>query len=41
MRGWRWTFKPRGDDGNAYIVRHDEQSKTWELTMFRAEHVSD
>ncbi|MGH8639756.1 MAG: hypothetical protein ACREUZ_21725 [Burkholderiales bacterium] len=31
--------KLRGDDGNTYIVRHDEQSKTWELTMFRAEHV--
>jgi len=32
-------FKLRGDDGNTYIVRHDEQSKTWELTMFRAEDV--
>ena len=32
-------FKLRGDDGNTYIVRHDEQSSTWELTMFRAEHV--
>lgn len=34
-------FKLRGDDGKTYIVRHDEQSKTWELTMFRAEHVSE
>ena len=31
-------FKLRGDDGNTYIVRHDEQSNTWELTMFRAGH---
>jgi hypothetical protein len=34
-------FKVRGDDGNTYIVRHDEQSNTWELTMFRAEHLSE
>jgi len=32
-------FTLRGDDGNTYIVRHDEQSNTWALTMFRAEHV--
>jgi hypothetical protein len=31
-------FKLRGDDGNTYIVRHDERSSSWELTMFRAEH---
>lgn len=31
-------FKLRGDDGNTYLVRHDEQSNRWELTMFRAEH---
>jgi hypothetical protein len=31
-------FKLRGD-GNTYLVRHDERSNTWELTMFRAEHV--
>ena len=32
-------FKLRGDDGNTYLVRHDERSDTWELTMFRAGHV--
>lgn len=32
-------FKLRDDDGNTYLVRHDERSNTWELTMFRAEHV--
>jgi hypothetical protein len=32
-------FKLRGDDGNMYLVRHDERSNTWELTMFRAQHV--
>src|SRR4051812_46256017 len=32
-------FKLRGADGNTYLVRHDERSSTWELTMFRAEHV--
>ena len=31
-------FKLRGADGNTYLVRHDERSNTWELTMFRAEH---
>jgi hypothetical protein len=31
-------FKLRGDDGNTYLVRHDEHSSRWELTMFRAEH---
>jgi hypothetical protein len=30
-------FKLRGADGNIYLVRHDERSNTWELTMFRAE----
>ena len=29
-------FKLRGADGETYLVRHDEQSNTWELTMFRA-----
>ena len=33
-------FKLRGADGNTYLVRHDERSNTWELTMFRAEHTS-
>ena len=31
-------FKLRGADGDIYLVRHDELSSTWELTMFRAEH---
>jgi hypothetical protein len=34
-------FKLRGDDGHTYIVRHDEPSHTWELTMFRAEGVRE
>src|SRR5213594_1677704 len=29
-------FKLRGADGHTYLVRHDERSDTWELTMFRA-----
>jgi hypothetical protein len=28
-------FKLRAD-GDTYLVRHDERSNTWELTMFRA-----
>ena len=31
-------FKLRGADGNMYLVRHDERSDAWALTMFRAEH---
>ena len=34
-------FKLRGDDGNTYLVRNDERSSTWELTMFRAPHVGE
>ena len=30
-------FKLRGVDGDTYLVRHDQRSNTWELTMFRAE----
>lgn len=30
-------FKLRGADGDTYLVRHDERSNTWELTMFRRE----
>jgi hypothetical protein len=30
-------FKLIGEDGDTYLVRHDERSGTWELTMFRAE----
>ena len=33
-------FKVRGEDGDTYLVRHDERSNTWELTMFRAERIS-
>ena len=33
-------FKVRGDDGNTYLVRNDERSSTWELTMSR-ENVSE
>jgi hypothetical protein len=32
-------FKLRGADGGIYVVRHDEGSGTWEVTMFRAGHV--
>ena len=32
-------FKLRGSDGDTYLVRHDDRSDTWELTMFRAERV--
>ncbi|HEY6995589.1 MAG TPA: hypothetical protein VH397_17930 [Xanthobacteraceae bacterium] len=28
-------FKVKGDDGNVYILRVDEPSGAWELTMFR------
>jgi hypothetical protein len=34
-------FKLKGDDGDTYLVRHDERSNTWELTMFRAERVRE
>jgi hypothetical protein len=34
-------FKLRGADGHTYLVRHDERSKTWELTMFRTEHIGE
>lgn len=30
-------FKLKGEDGDTYIVRHDEQRRAWELRMFRAE----
>jgi hypothetical protein len=30
-------FKLKGSDAATYLVRHDEGSGTWELTMFRAE----
>jgi hypothetical protein len=34
-------FKLTGDDGDTYLVRHDERSDTWELTMFRAKTVGE
>jgi hypothetical protein len=34
-------FKLRAADGDTYLVRHDERSNTWELTMFRAEWVGE
>jgi hypothetical protein len=33
-------FKLRGADGDTYLVRHDQRSDTWELTVFRAERVN-
>jgi hypothetical protein len=33
-------FKLRGPDGATYLVRHDERTNAWELTMFRVEHVA-
>jgi hypothetical protein len=32
-------FKLKGADGDTYLVRHDERSDTWELTMFRSKRV--
>jgi hypothetical protein len=32
-------FKLKCTDGDTYLVRHDERSNTWELTVFRSEHV--
>jgi hypothetical protein len=29
-------FKVRGDDGHAYILRHDVAHSTWDLTVFQA-----
>jgi len=28
-------FKVRGDDGDTYILRHDESANRWELQMFQ------
>jgi hypothetical protein len=30
-------FKLKVADGDTYLVRHDERTGIWELTMFRAE----
>jgi hypothetical protein len=32
-------FKLKGEDGDTYIVRHDERRGLWELTMFRTERM--
>jgi len=32
-------FKLKAADGDTYLVRHDERSDTWELTMFRSKRV--
>jgi hypothetical protein len=32
-------FTLKGDDGDTYIVRHDERRGLWELTMFRTERM--
>jgi hypothetical protein len=29
-------FKLRCTDGDTYLIRHDQRSNSWELTMFRA-----
>jgi len=29
-------FRVRADDGNYYVLRHDERSDTWSLSAFRA-----
>lgn len=29
-------FKVKADDGAIYILRHDEQTGQWELTLFQA-----
>jgi hypothetical protein len=36
-----FKLKGEGEDGDTYLVRHDERSSTWELTMFRAERVGE
>jgi hypothetical protein len=34
-------FKLKAADGDTYLVRHDERSNTWELTMFRSQRVGE
>jgi hypothetical protein len=34
-------FKVKGEDGNTYLVRHDERSDRWELTMLWAERLGE
>lgn len=45
---WQGTdyryFKLRGEDGNLYILRHDEATAQWDLTLFkspRGEEISE
>jgi hypothetical protein len=33
--GQRW-FKVDADDGNMYVLRHDEASSNWEIAAYRA-----
>jgi len=28
-------FKIRGEDGSLYVIRHNEEHGTWELTLFQ------
>src|SRR5438477_3265408 len=34
-------FKLKGADGDTYLVRHDERSNMWELTMFRVNALAE
>jgi hypothetical protein len=34
-------FKLKAADGSTYLVRHDEQSNSWELTMFSVRELRD
>lgn len=31
-------FRVRADDGNLYVLKHDEPQDAWSLESFRAEH---
>lgn len=31
-------FRVRADDGNFYVLKHDEPQDAWSLESFRAEH---
>lgn len=33
-------FKVRADDGDVYILRHDEPSGLWTLTMYEAQRLA-
>jgi hypothetical protein len=34
-------FKVRGSDGGVYIVRHDPEAGTWQMTFYRGPEVED